>query len=184
MFFVSVLVPWASAAQKSRIELTDGSILEGEVVSLSGGEYRISVPDIGIVKVADSQVRVMHNVGPITRPAGKKAVSSGDVAVPGKFSEAQPAGAVKTGGAIFDAVTVQNEIQKIQPAIMGNPEVMSALPGLVASPDFQALLKDPEILNAVKSMNIQALITNEKFLKMAGNPTVQDIAQKIKEKKD
>jgi len=44
-----------------------------------------------------------------------------------------------------------------------------------------AILQDPEIMSAVSSGDINALLSNQNFLKLLENSTVQDIGKMIEE---
>lgn len=143
------------ASQNKRIELNDGSVIEGQIVSFSAGKYTVKSPSLGTVQVEDSKIRAIHMPGASSEMASKE--------IP-----------------LFDTATAQNEMQKLQPAVTGNPEIMKMISGLIANPDFQALLQDPEIVNAAKTLNIQALLANEKFVKAMNNPIITQISQKVK----
>ena len=157
MFFVLASISSAYAAHINRIELTDGSAVEGEIVSVSEGQYTVKSPSLGILKIEESKIRSMHSVDQAAAPS-KKDIAS------------------------LDAATIQSEAQKLQPAITGNPEIMKIIPGLIADPDFQTLFKDPEIVNAAKSLDVKTLLANEKFVKAMNNPTVREITAKVNAK--
>ena len=161
IFFTVVFIVAVSAlaygAQKSRIELTDGSTVEGEIVSFSKDQYMVKSPSLGTLKIEDAKVRAIHKADAADVPSQKNDTS-------------------------FEAGKIQSEVQKLEPAITGNPDIMKAIPGLLASPDFQDILNDSEIQKAAKSMDIKALMANEKFVKAANNPAVKEIGQKLKEK--
>ena len=159
ILFVLVFVPSVHAAQKSRIELTDGGIFEGEIVSLNEGRYTIKNSSIGTFKVEASRVRSIRSV---------------DQAAGSSPAEASPSGTVPG----------QSDVQKLQSAITGNPDIMAAIPGLVSNPNFRTLLDDPEIVSAAKAMDIKTLLANQKVMKAINDPTIQKIAQKVKEKKE
>ena len=162
VFFLVLLVLTSAAhadgSQKNSIELTDGSRLEGEIVSYSSGVYTIKNSNLGTLKIDESKIR---NI----RSANATSVSS---------EKATPS---------FDPATVQSEVQRLQPVITGNPDIMKLISSLVSNPDFQDILKDPAILNAAKSMDIQALMANEKVVKAINDPTFQEITRQVEEKK-
>ena len=155
MFFVLMSVSFAYAAHKASIELTDGSTLDGEVVSFSDGKYTVNSPSLGTLQIEDSKIRNIRSTDP-TAGSPQKDITS------------------------LDAATVQNGIQELQPAMIGNPDIMRTISGLISNPDFRDLLKDPEIMNAAKSSNIKALMANEKFIRVLNDPAVKEIRQKVK----
>ena len=169
VLFILVSGALAYGAQKSRIELTDGSTLEGEVVSFSEGNYIVKSPTLGILKVEKEKVRDIRGADqPAKLPKSGSVVKTPSVA--------------KTNGAAGDVSYDPEEVQKLQNAMTSNAEVMGALLGLLATPEFQDLMKDPEILNAAKTVDMKKLMKNPKIVKATQNPQVQEIGQKLKEK--
>jgi hypothetical protein len=158
VFFVLTFVSFAHAGQKSRIELTNGSVLEGEIISFSGGQYTVKSSTLGTFRITDSQVRAIRSGDAATVPSGNESASP-------------------------EVVAAQSKIQEFRPELANNPEVMKALPGLMANPDFQALLSDPEIVRAAKAGDFKALMANEKIARATSNPAIQNVAQKVKGQK-
>ena len=152
---VLIFIPSAYAADKSRIELTDGSAVEGEIVSFSGGQYTVRSAGLGDLKIEDSKVRNIRKIG-------------------------ETAGSSSAGGIPLDPAAIRNEVQKLQSKITGDPDTMKAVAGLVSKTDFQDLLKDPEIMNAAKSLDIKTLMANEKFVNAVNDPAIKKIGQKVK----
>lgn len=72
-------------------------------------------------------------------------------------------------------------VQALQEKMMGNEEIFAVILSLQNDPDFQAILQDPEIMRAVSSGDINALLLNPKFLKLLENPAIQDIGEMIEE---
>jgi hypothetical protein len=156
VLFVSMSALFACTAYGKKIELTDGSTLDGEIVSFSEGKYTVQSPSLGTLKIEDSKVRSITS-------AGQPAVASSEETVP------------------FDPAAIQIEMQKLQPAILGNPNVMKIVVGLISNPDFQALANDPEVVNAAKSLDLKTLMANQKFVKAINDPAIKEVDQKIKE---
>ena len=61
------------AGQVKEIELADGSILTGEVVSMSGGAYTIRTDAMGTISVPESKVRSIRTKGASSSSAGPAA---------------------------------------------------------------------------------------------------------------
>jgi hypothetical protein len=159
IFLILFILTFASlvhATNKNRIVLTDGSTLEGEIISFSEGKYTVKSPSLGILRIEESKIRTISHMDQMAAAPQK------DIVPP-------------------DAAALQTEIQKLQPAITGNPDIMRTIAGLISDPDFQALFKDPEIMNAAKSLDIKTLMANEKFVNAVNNPTVKEIGRKIKD---
>ena len=77
--------------------------------------------------------------------------------------------------------TSGDEILALQETMMGDEEIFAMILSLQNDPEFQAILQDPEIMSAVSSGDISALLSNQKFLKLLENPAIQDIGRIIEE---
>ncbi len=81
----------------------------------------------------------------------------------------------ETGGISEDTV------QALQEKMIGNKEVLAMILSLQNDPSFQAVFQDPDIMRAVGEGDIDALLSNPKFLKLLENPAIQDIEEKMEE---
>ena len=64
--------------------------------------------------------------------------------------------------------------------IMSNPDNAAIIENLARNPRIQALAQDPEIIQAIKSGNIQALRENKKFSDVVNSPETQEAVKDIK----
>jgi len=142
------------AGELREIELLDGSVILGEIVSFSDGVYTLKSGSLGTVQINESKIRVIRlkSHGAPTR----------ELATPSDT----PAG---------------TEVQALQKLMMNDKEIMSVILSLLNDPEFQKILEDPAIMNAVNSGNIDALISNPKFMKLLSNPRIQEIKGKVAE---
>lgn len=74
-----------------------------------------------------------------------------------------------------------DEVLALQEKMMGNEEIFAMILSLQSDPEFREILQDPEIMSAVSSGDINALFSNQKFLKLLENPAIQDIGKMIEE---
>jgi hypothetical protein len=132
-----------NAAETREIELTDGSVITGEVVSLSGGIYTVRSATLGTLRIEESKVRVIRLQGP-----------------------AAPSG-------------VGGQVKSLENKMLGDSEIMDAIRALQNDPDLQKILQDPEIMKAVQTGNIDALMRNPGFMKLLNKQVVQDINKKL-----
>jgi hypothetical protein len=142
------------AGELREIELIDGSVVFGEIVSFSNGVYTLKSGSLGTVQINESKIRVIRLKSHGT-PAGKLAAPSDT-----------PAG---------------TQVQALQKLMMNDKDIMSVIHSLLNDPEFQEILEDPAIMNAVNSGNIDALISNPKFMKLLSNPKIQEIKGKVVE---
>ena len=74
-----------------------------------------------------------------------------------------------------------DEVQTLQKKMMGSEEIFAMILSLQNDPEFLEILQDPEIMSAVESGDINALISNQKFLKLLENPAIKNIEKMIDE---
>jgi hypothetical protein len=74
-----------------------------------------------------------------------------------------------------------DEVLALQEKMMSNEKIFAMILSLQNDPEFQEILQDPEIMGAVSSGNINALLSNKKFLKLLENPAIQDIGRMIED---
>ena len=153
IFFVLILLSAGLyAGEYNEIGLIDGSTIYGEIVSFNAGVYTIKSRSLGTLKVAESDIREIR-----VNSANKKTMN--------------PAGP--------DNVSIDSEIQALQKGMQNDQEIMAIISSLQNDPDFQKIMSDPDILNAVNSGDIAALISNPKFMSLLNNQEIQDIQKKL-----
>jgi len=155
LLFALTIASFAYAAESSKIELADGSTVDGEIISFSDGKYTVRSPSLGTLQVEDANVRTIRKGN-------------------------EPGGTSPQDVTSLDKTTLHNEMQKLRPAITGNPDIMKTIAGLMSDPAFQALFKDPEIMNAAKNLDVKALMANPQFVSAVNHPAIQEIRQKLK----
>jgi hypothetical protein len=140
----------ASAGELRQIELTDGSTIAGEVLSMERGIYTVRSAGLGTVRIEESKIRAIRSGSPSGSPVA--ASGSGTAA----------------------------EVQSVGRKMLGDQEVMTLIQSLQNDAEFQKILEDPEIMKAVNAGDITALTDNPRFMKLLSNPTVQNIQKKVK----
>jgi hypothetical protein len=149
--FLALVAVSVSAAEVREIELQDGTILAGEIISLSGGIYTVRSESLGTITVEESKIRSIR-----TRSR------------PGKAGESY--------GGTYSAEQVGSLLVKM----MSNQEIMDLIHSLQNDPEFKKILADPEVMKAVNAGDIAALTANPQFMKLLNNSTVQEIERKAK----
>jgi len=140
------------ASELREIELIDGSVISAEIVSFSDGVYTLKSGGLGTIQINESKIRVIR-----LKPHG---ATTGEPVSPSNTS-------------------ISTETQALQRLMMNDKEIMSAILSLQNDPDFQEILQDPAIMNAVNSGDIDTLISNPKFMKLLGNPKIQEIKREM-----
>ncbi|MFZ5571838.1 MAG: hypothetical protein ACOZF0_15665 [Thermodesulfobacteriota bacterium] len=149
---VAVLTLSAVAGEIKEIELSDGSVITGEVLSLNNGVYKIRTATLGDLTVEESKVLVIRSPGDSF--AGGKAVSTAS-------SDRSP------------------DIHALQQEMMNDRQVMDMIQSLQDDPQFKEVMADPAIMQAVNSGDVEALMNNPKFLELMQNATVKDIQERV-----
>jgi hypothetical protein len=143
-----------NAGKIGEVELIDGSVICGEMVSSEGGIYTLTSDTIGTVQIEESKIRAIR-FKPSLEPHAKK-------------RDTMP----NSAGAQF---------QVLQQLIMGNQEILQMILSLLNDPDIQGIVEDPSIIDAVNRSDIEALSSNPKFMKLLDNPAIQEITNKLTE---
>jgi len=142
--------------QVNRIELTDRSVINGEIISYTNGIYTVKTIAFGEIKV----------------PAVKIAkIERADSATP----NSQASSNIQIGN------LNQSEINAYGQKVMSNPDNAAAISVLANDSQIQEIAQDPQIQNAIRTGNIQALMKNEKFMSLVDNPKMQEAVKKIKQ---
>lgn len=141
------------AGQLSKIELTDGTVIEAEIVSLQNGFYTINTKALGRIAVAATKIRKIEALDTINAPVANISDLSN--------------------------TAFKSEMDRVKTNITNNPEIMQTIAGLMVDPQFQELLKDPSIVKAVNSGDMKALIANDKFMSVINHPKLKEIENKL-----
>jgi hypothetical protein len=139
----------AGAGELKVIELKDGSIITGEVISLGGGLYTIKSDSLGMIKVEESKIRAIRSKSP------------------------------EKGSASAGPATQSSDAQALQQKMMGDQEIMTMVQALRDDPEFKKVMEDPVVMKAMKEGDVSALMANPQFRKLLNNPTVKEIEKKV-----
>lgn len=153
LFIIGVLLLscTAGAGEISTIELRDGSVISGEVVSFDGNTWVIKSGSMGTLKVDGAKV----------------------VSIRSKTTTDQEAAVGLSSGNTVNTP----DLQALQQEIMANEQVMAMIMNLQDDPEIQAILQDPEIMNAVNAGDMNALLANPKFIKLMENAKIKRITK-------
>ena len=133
------------AAETATIELTDGSTLKGELLSLKGGAYEVKTRSLGVLRIPQEDVALVSYK------------STGGTAQELSVANVNP--------------TVAN----LQQQMAGNPETLSLIMGLGNDPAIQAVVSDPEIKAAIARGDFEMLMKHPKIQQMMRHPTIRKI---------
>jgi len=115
-----------------------------------GSQYTIKSPSLGTVKLNSGQIEA------IRKPSGTSTVNNGNL----------------------QQGISQNDISRLQQQILADPQAMNLIQSLQTDPKFQAVLNDPQIMQAITAGDFNALLNNPKFKALMNNPVIQKIQPK------
>ena len=154
-FFLLTFSCNAFGGQVCEIELVDGGVILGEIVSHNSGTYVVRSNSLGTLRVKESEIRVMRFESHGSNGTKKKKIV-------GDLRE-----------------DVSPEIESLQKSMMDDKEVMGHVMSLQKDPKMQELLKDPAFMKAINSGDISTLMTNPKFIELLNNPEIKEIQKKV-----
>lgn len=156
-----ILLFWAgatTAAEKSKIELTDGSSITGEVIGMSGGTYRIKTDSMGEVNIPSSQIRAILST---THGSRNSTLPSHASPTPGPNSA---------------------QIESIQKDMLADPKMIELIQALMSDPELQNALNDPSMMEKINRGDTSALENDPSFQKFMNHPKVKEIMERAKSK--
>jgi hypothetical protein len=152
LLLIGVLAAPAPASEL-RLMLKDGSVITGEIESVQNGIYTFRSPSLGTLSLKESEIRR------IEMPAASPASADGKTSKPSAASNPQ--------------------VEALQRRILADDALMSSVTALLDDPQFQAVLKDPKILDAVRGGDIDALEGNPKFQSLIDDPKVKEVTRRL-----
>ena len=145
----------AFSSTSSRIELDDGTVIVGTIISFADGVYRIKTESLGTISLSENAVLSIHRGG-----------SSGS----GASSQARTSGS--------GAYDLRAEQQQIQNRLMGSPDTVEIIEGLQNNPAMQNILNNPDLMKAISQGDLETLGRSPDIQALMNNPKVRDIIEK------
>jgi hypothetical protein len=142
IFLFLLIAGSAHAGEVKVIELTDGSIITGEVVSLNRGVYTVRSESLGTVTVEDSRVKAIRARGSVGVSSSSAATSSAEIS---SITEKMIA-----DGEIMDMIQTLKNDPSFQKA-MEDPAILDA----VKNGDTAALMANPKFLEIMNNATVR-----------------------------
>ncbi len=135
LFLLVIFLGNARAGEMKEIELTDGSVIYGEIVSFSGGTLTLQSESFGTMKIKESKIRAIRSKGPVG--GGRNQIQ--------RLQQRM----MSDKEVVEMILSLQNDpdVQKI----LQDPEIMKA----VNSGDINALLSNPKFMKLLENPTIQ-----------------------------
>jgi hypothetical protein len=157
----------AGAADLTRFELDDGTVIVGEALGLANGVYRIRTRSLGDIDVEAERIRRMARAsagGGVQGHADGNML--GDDAFGAAGNNAAPAGYAST-------------IQDLQQRMVGDSGIMESIIALQGDPELQRAIQDPELIGLITSGNVEALRNHAGFGRLMDHPGIRAIIEQL-----
>ncbi|MBN1869719.1 MAG: hypothetical protein JW847_03985 [Candidatus Omnitrophica bacterium] len=150
---------FANSENLKIITLKSDSTLKGKVIELREGIYTLETPDLGQIKVPESNIL---------------SIASFDASVPqdvplDKNKEKQK-------------LEIMGQVNQAQQDILSDPGLITDFQGLVADQEIQSLISDPKLLDDVLSYDPDRIDQNPSIQRLMQNEKIQALMLKIQQK--
>ncbi len=143
LFVLAISAQAALAGEIREIELNDGSVITGEVQSLSGGIYTIKSESLGTLRIEEAKIRVVRSRTPTSSGSQSKSASSAQA---GSLTDRMMSD--KEIMAMIEGLQDDPDFKKI----LADPEIIQAVKNndfatLMSKPEFKKPLDKPAVRN-------------------------------------
>jgi hypothetical protein len=149
---LAIMICTAYAGEPAEIELVDGSVVYGEIVSLKNEIYTIKSDSMGTFVISKSKIRTIR--------FGSQGVK--------KNARENPQGTDNS-----------SDIEGLQKSLLADQDIFKIILSLQGDPKVQEILNDPETMKAVQSGDLQSLMSNPKFMELLNHPKIKAINKKL-----
>ncbi|MFQ5671809.1 MAG: hypothetical protein ACE5G9_01845 [Nitrospinales bacterium] len=154
----------AGGGTPKEIELTDGSVIQAEVLSFSNGIYRLKSNTLGVFSIDEKKIRSIRFKQSGSANSPPRGASSRNVPG-GNFSA--------TGGQ-----PVQQQVREMTDRLMQDPDALRLIQSLSNDPSVKGILKDRELMRAIDRQDLERLATDPKIQSLMRNKTLGKLLEK------
>lgn len=130
------------ASEFMQVELHDGTIIVGKIISFQDDCYTIKSDTLGTVNINESKIRIIRSI-------------SGAEDTEGGLKQPNP------------SINSENsDVEDLTKQMMIDEQIMNIIFSLQNDPNFQKILNDPALLNAVNSGDLATLMSNPAFMNL------------------
>ncbi len=155
VYTIFCLIIWEYAifaSESMQVELHDGTIIVGKIISFQDDCYTIQSDTLGTVNINESKIRIIRSI-------------SGAENTAGGLKQPNP--------------SINSDVEDLTKQMMIDEQIMNMIFSLQNDPDFQKILNDPALLNAVNSGDFATLMSNPAFMNLLKNKKVQEIKKRM-----
>ena len=157
IFFMFIMV-FSSVVVASEIELIDGSVIIGDVKKIDNEGYTIHSVNLGTLKIDASRIREIRNTKAPKQNKSKMLT-------------------INNESTIVDKKAFSSQVESLQQVMISNPQVLNKIMALKDDAEFQSIMQNQDIMNAVQSGDLNYLMNNSKFMRLLDHSAVQQIKQ-------
>jgi|SRR5581483_11357823 len=155
------------------IELIDGSTIRAQVLSMDGKTYRLRSEILGDIDVPEYRIKAIR-----TPRAESTSPQSRGTATPTAQPQSEPEPTVTDNNppSISPPPAAIPSAGDLQQAFSQDPTAMNKILSLQDDPLVQDILRDEQLMQAIHSGNLGALMNDPKIRALMSNPTVRDLS--------
>jgi hypothetical protein len=162
--FATICSPLLASGETVReIELTDGSLIRAEVVSMSQGVYRLHSDTLGEIEVPEHRIKAIRSLEAETITPRIEVKPEEESSVP-----------TETLSAPAPALSAEDLQQRLQQ----DPTAMEKIRSLQNDPLVQSILDDAGTMQAVEAGDIGTLLNDPKIRALMSHPTIQELSRR------
>ncbi len=144
------------------LELTDGSTIRAEIVSMSNGVYRVRSEALGEIEIPEHRIKAIRSSE--EEPTAKTRMETEPEETFTSPTETTPAPAPST--------------EDLQQVFQQDPAAMEKILSLQGDPLVQSILDDADTMRAIEAGDIGTLLNDPKIRALMSHPTVRDLSGK------
>lgn len=150
--FTTLLTVAPLFAADVQFELVDGSIIKGAIASFKEGVYEVQTTTLGKITIPASDIKLIrYEDHPSPSSAPPQNVSA----------------------------ELQEQIDIISGVLTSDPTNVTSIMDLHNDADFQAVLQDESIMRAVQMLDLETLMSSQKFRNLMTKEEVKKLLQNV-----
>ncbi len=141
------IIPATShAGNVNQIRLTDGSLIQAEIISFANGVYKLRSESLGIFSLEENRIQSI-------KPNKHQATPQLQITDP----------------------LVGQQMQRLQQELMSDPQTMKMLSDLQQDPAIKSILQDEELMQAIEQGNLSKVGQDPKIQSLMNNKAIGKI---------
>ena len=150
-----VISATGQAGTANQIQLSDGSLIQAEIISFSNGVYKVHSEALGTLSIAEDRVQ---SIQPKSKATG----------TPMQLKATEP--------------PVRQRVQGLEQKLTSDPETMEMLLDLTDDPSMLGVLEDKKLMRAIQQGNLNKIIQDPKIPTLMKSKAVERIIQRSQAK--